>query len=260
MSRAPDPPRDLRSIELAAGSLAIADLHLDPAAVAPCAGFVEFTERIRGAPTLLILGDFYDAWVGRAHAELPGAAATIAALAELVATGTQVALLHGNRDFLLDAHFERLTGATIHPRGLMTQLPGGARCLWIHGDELCTRDHAYQRLRRVIRSGPVRALSRALPLTVGRSLARRLRSASVRAVAAKISEEKSIQADAAQRWAAETGAARLVCGHAHEFRRVPLDAGAELIVLDAFGGPRDVLVVGASGELEPRSSTERTAG
>lgn len=253
MSRAPDPPRELQTIELASGSLAIADLHLDPASAAACKRFVEFSERVRGAPALLILGDFYDAWVGRAHAGLPGAALTITALRQLVESGMEVHVLHGNRDFLLDAHFERSTGARVHPRGLSTRLPDGSGCLFIHGDELCTRDHAYQRLRRVIRSSPVRGLSRALPLTVGRSLARRLRSASVQAVAAKLPEEKSIQLDAARRWAVESGVPRLVCGHAHEFRRVPLEPSAELIVLDAFGGDRDVLVVEASG-LEARGS------
>ncbi|MCA8980643.1 MAG: UDP-2,3-diacylglucosamine diphosphatase [Planctomycetes bacterium] len=260
MSRAPDPPRDLDAIALPAGSLAIADLHLDPASAEHSAAFVDFTRRVAGAPALLILGDFYDAWVGRAHAALPGAAATIQALSKLTASGTGVHVLHGNRDFLLDAHFERATGARIHPRGLLSRLPGGSACLWIHGDELCTLDHAYQRLRRVIRSGPVRGLSRTLPLGVGRGIARRLRSASVQAVAAKLPDEKSIQLDAARRWAREAAVPRLVCGHAHEYRRVELGDGAELIVLDAFGGPRDVLVVGAAGELEAHGSASWVTG
>jgi UDP-2,3-diacylglucosamine hydrolase len=257
---APDPVRGLPIIELAAGSLAIADLHLDPASPEHCAGFIAFADRIHGAPALLILGDFYDAWVGRAHAELPGAAATIASLARLSASGTDVHLLHGNRDFLLDATFERLTGSRVHPRGLDTRLPDGSRCLWIHGDELCTKDHAYQRLRRVVRSGPVRGLSRALPLTVGRAVARRLRRASVRAIAGKAPEEKSIQLDAAARWSNELGIPRLVCGHAHEYRVEELAGGGRLTVLDAFGGPRDLLVVEADGGLRAAASSDRSAG
>ena len=51
-----------------------------------------------------------------------------------------------------------------------------------------------------------------------------------------------------------------VCGHAHEYRRVELGDGAELIVLDAFGGPRDVLVVGAAGELEAHGSASWVTG
>jgi len=252
---APDPVRGLPLVELAASSLAIADLHLDPAASEHCAGFIAFAERIHGVPALLILGDFYDAWVGRGHASLPGAAATIAALAGLTASGTAVHMLHGNRDFLLDASFERLTGARVHPRGMDTRLPDGSRCLWIHGDELCTRDHAYQRLRRVVRSAPVRGISRALPLSVSRAVARRLRRASVQAIAGKAPEEKSIQLDAAARWSAELGIPRLVCGHAHDYRVEELDGGGRLTVLDAFGGSRDLLIVEADGSLRATASS-----
>lgn len=253
---APDPARDLPIIELAAGSLAIADLHLDPSAVEPCSSFLSFADAIHGIPALLILGDFYDAWVGRAHASLPGAAATIAALARLSASGTDVHVLHGNRDFLLDESFERLTGSRVHPRGMHTRLPGGSRCVWIHGDELCTLDHAYQRLRKIVRSAPVRSVSRAMPLPVGRAIARRLRSASTRAVAGKAPEEKSIQIEAAQRWAAELDVTRLVCGHAHEHRILELGGGATLTVLDAFGGPHDLLTVEAGGELRSGASSQ----
>ncbi len=252
--RAPDPPRDLPVVDLPAGTLAIADLHLDPASAEHARPFVDFAARARGAPALLVLGDFFDAWVGIAHAELPGAAATVAACADLAREGTAVHVLHGNRDFLLDAKFERLTGARVHPRGMLTTLAGGERCLWIHGDELCTRDHAYQRLRRVLRSGPVRGVSRVLPLPVGRAVARRLRGASVQAVAAKLPEEKSIQASAADRWCREVGAPRVVCGHAHEYRDEALDGGGRLTVLGAFGGDRDLAVVGADGGLEFRSA------
>lgn len=255
MSRAPDPPSGLHPFDLPSGSLAIADLHLDPASIEHCAPFLDFAGRAGGSPALLILGDFYDAWVGRAHAELPGAKATITAIRRLTKTGTAVHVLHGNRDFLLDAHFERLTGALVHPRGFLSNLPDGSACLWIHGDELCTRDHAYQRLRRVIRSAPVRGLSRAMPLSVGRAVARRLRSASVQAVSAKLPDEKSIQLEAASRWARELHVPRIVCGHAHAFRLVELEAGAELVVLDAFGGERDLSVVKPDGSLDPLPSS-----
>jgi len=251
---APQPARELEWIDLAPRSLVIADLHLDPADAACCADFIAFLERAHGVPALLILGDLFDAWVGRAHGALPGAAATIGALWKLTASGTQVHVLHGNRDFLLDEHFTGQTGARVHPLGIGARLPDGTRCVFIHGDELCTLDHAYQRLRRIVRSGPVRGLSRVMPLPLGRAVARRLRRASVQAIAAKPSVEKSIQLDAAAHWAAELDVSWLVCGHAHEYRTEPLEGGAQLTVLDAFGGPHDTLVIDPAGPPRATSS------
>ena len=42
----------------------------------------------------------------------------------------------------------------------------------------------------------------------------------------------------------------VVCGHAHGFRDERVEGGSRWIVLDAFGGPRSVLRVGARGEVE----------
>ncbi|MCA8966052.1 MAG: metallophosphoesterase [Planctomycetes bacterium] len=244
-----------------AAAVLISDLHVPSDGGAAFAHLQDAVAAARQAQRpLFVLGDLFDSYVSAAQVRTGIWRDTAALFGAAVAGGSPVVILHGNRDFLLDAHFERATGARIHPRGLLSRLPGGSACLWIHGDELCTLDHAYQRLRRVIRSGPVRGLSRTLPLGVGRGIARRLRSASVQAVAAKLPDEKSIQLDAARRWAREAAVPRLVCGHAHEYRRVELGDGAELIVLDAFGGPRDVLVVGAAGELEAHGSASWVTG
>jgi UDP-2,3-diacylglucosamine hydrolase len=197
----------------------------------------------------VIVGDLFDAWVGPAHESCPGARQVIQALADLTAAGTSVQVLHGNRDFLLGESFERASGAAVRPAGLDAVLEDGTHVALLHGDELCTLDHSYQRLRRVLRSRLVCSLAPRVPLSLGGAVARRLRSASVQAVAYKPSAEKQMQEPACRRAARERSAAVVVCGHAHRARDVQLSDGPRWLVLDAFGGGLDCLRVGARGAL-----------
>ncbi len=137
----------------------------------------------------------------------------------------------------------------MHPGGLIGRTSAGARVLFLHGDELATRDKSYQRLRRVLRSRAVRALSNAAPTALARVAARALRRKSARSVAAKSAAYVELQATAAAAWCAASGASHVVCGHAHRFRAENLERGARWIVLDAFGGARDLLRVTDEGEL-----------
>ncbi len=249
----------LQSIDLSAGALVISDLHLDAASAGGHAAFLGFLRAARGRPTLLILGDLFDAWVGPAHSRLPGAEVVIRALRDLSDGGTSIWLVPGNRDFLLDDRFSCATGVQLCPDGTLASGLGAGRALFIHGDELCTLDRAYQRLKRIVRSAPARWLAPRLPDALALGLARRLRGASKAAVAHKPAATKRQQAGEVELRAAAAGACVLVCGHAHEFRDERLPSGTRWVVLDAFGGPRDLIVVGAEGVLEPASSLEFVA-
>ncbi|MCE9594943.1 MAG: UDP-2,3-diacylglucosamine diphosphatase [Planctomycetes bacterium] len=240
-------------IELAVGACCIGDLHLDAArgdCVEPLRAFLATQSR---APALVILGDLFEAWVGPAHGRLPGAARVLAELAAWTARGAELHVIPGNRDFLLGADFERVTGARVHPHGFVANSTN-ERALLIHGDELCTLDVGYQRLKRVLRSRPLLALAPRLPSSFALAVAKRLRSKSVTAVAAKPSAETAQQPDEVRRLASEAHVPTLVCGHAHVFRDEALADGPRWIVLDAFGGVRDVAVVGEDGRWVVRGS------
>jgi len=239
----------LPEIPLEPGTRIVADLHLDLGDAEGPRVFLGWLAAQRGIPRLVVLGDLFDVWVGRAQERLPLGPAVLDALRDLVASGTRLEILHGNRDFLLDRSFEERTGARVHPQGVVGLAAGDKRILLIHGDELCTKDLGYQRLKRVVRSSPVRALSRALPLPVATSLARKLRRSSVRALSVKLPEEKALQESACRELAALHRARTVVCGHAHRFRDETLSDGTRWIVLDALGGARDVIEVGPGGEL-----------
>ncbi len=245
----------LPEVELAPGTLVIADLHLD---VGPSGGeareFATFVEALRDVPRMIVLGDLFDAWVGPAQIELVAARRVVELMRGLTQRGTKLDVLVGNRDFLLEAKFEAATGARVHREGFVG-LVGGQRVLFIHGDELCTLDRGYQRLKSVLRSPPMMWTAPRLPRAVALGIAKRLRSTSQRAVYAKPASEKEQQRAEVARLAVANSSSTLVCGHAHEFRDERLDPTAvRWIVLDAFGGTRDVLRVGEQGALELRGS------
>jgi UDP-2,3-diacylglucosamine hydrolase len=249
--RPPAPPLEVRE-PLGPGTLFLADLHLDAWRAEPGRRFAAWVDALPELPALVVLGDLFDAWVSPRQLELPGVAEVCRALAARAARGTRLWLVPGNRDFLLGAAFERASGARLAPAGALFAC-GTSRLLALHGDELCTLDRAYQRLRRVMRSPLVLGLAPRVPLALGGAIGRRLRTASTRAVAAKPPAEKAMQAGEAERRLAAARADVLVCGHAHEFRDERLAAG-RWIVLDAFGGARDLLAVGAEGALALGSS------
>lgn len=255
------PPLPLPHVRLEAGACVIADLHLDvgPSGSEPSA-FLEFLRGVRGRPRLVVLGDLFDAWIGPAQMELAAAKHIVDALRELVDAGTALDIVVGNRDFLLERRFEERSGARVHGSGFVGELDGGKRMLIVHGDEFCTLDLGYQRLKRVLRSKPLLWTAPRLPRAMALGIARRLRRASVNALATKPAAEKQQQREAVGEWAARTDCDVVVCGHAHELRDELVAAGAgstaRWIVLDAFGGARDTLDVAADGEIRLRASVE----
>ena len=243
---------ELPCVPCPAATLVIGDLHLDLFEGEHAELFASWLDALAPRPRLIILGDLFEFWVGRHQQRVGGARRVLAALRRCVERGTPVDVLHGNRDFLLGRHFARASGCTIRPAGLTGQLADGSRTLFLHGDELCTLDHSYQRFKRVMRSRPGRFLAACLPLSTQRSAAARLRRASARVGARpQASERRALQASAAALWAREQGASQLVCGHAHAFRDHPLPGGGRWLVIDAWGGARDACRLGADGVWEP---------
>ena len=244
----------LIGVELAEGTRVVGDLHLDVGCPISVEGFCAWLGSLGDCPRLIVLGDLFEYWVGMAQAAHGGGAQVLAAMGRLVEGGCALELLLGNRDFLMDERLARATGARIHPDGLLGTLPDGGGVLFLHGDELCTLDRAYQRLRRVLRSRPVTWLAPRLPGALTRFAARRLRRASRRALATKPLPAKSQVPEAAAAQLLGHSVGVLVVGHAHRFRDEALKGAGRWLVLDAFGGPRDQLRVAADGRLSVESS------
>ena len=241
-------------VSLPTGSLVIADLHLDVERDGATDAFVRWLDGIHGRPRLLILGDLFEYWVGPAQIEHPGAQEVLAALSRLAATGTEIDVVPGNRDFLLDDRFERASACRIRFDGVVGETDGGMRVLFLHGDEFATHDIGHQRLRRLVRSRWFRRAARRIPRFVAFRIARAMRRTSKRSTRQKGTHEMALQPNAVRAAAKTYGADVVVCGHAHRWVDEEVPDGPRWVVLDAFGGKRGVLEVRADSELAPRDS------
>ena len=157
--------------------LLISDLHLEEERPDITRAFLHFLQaRAAQAEALYILGDFFEVWIG--DDGMSDFQRSIAmALAKLAQSGTQVYLMHGNRDFLLGRAFCRLARCQLLEDPTVIEL-NGHRVLLSHGDAFCTQDLAYMRMRRWLRNPLSLMLLRNLPLATRQKLARKLRNES----------------------------------------------------------------------------------
>ncbi len=237
------------------------DFHLTDARPDGVETFLSFLEsRVKGAEAFYVLGDLFNLWIGPAQLDSPGLEPVFSALKNLAAHGTRVSLFHGNRDFLLGKRESRALNADIPGESLSVTI-GGKRAFLTHGDIFCTRDLAYQRMKKVIRSPLARGLIRLLPAFATRSLARVLRRKSMDAVASKKRLETSISLGDVDSLAVREGFDVVICGHVHEADRVDLDSGARLLVLSEWRSGSGIYAESDGGRIvlrefkaEPSSS------
>jgi UDP-2,3-diacylglucosamine hydrolase len=158
-------------------SLFISDLHLDASHPQITDQFLRFlAEEAPKARELYILGDLFEAWIGDDDPDADKQRA-IRALRETTRAGVACYLIHGNRDFMLGRRFSHETGVQLLADGTLIDLYG-RQVLLMHGDSLCTDDHAYQRLRRIVRNPIVQFTMRHLSLKQRQQLAARMREGS----------------------------------------------------------------------------------
>ena len=99
---------------------------------------------------LYILGDLFEVWLG--DDGITATSDTVAqALHEFAGCGSDVYLMHGNRDFLMGTEFAARCGASLlaEPYRLHSKL---GDIVLMHGDVLCTDDTEYQAFRSMVRS------------------------------------------------------------------------------------------------------------
>ena len=129
----------------------ISDLHLSAALPTTFAAWSAYLQTTP-ADAVLILGDLFEVWVGDDARHLNFESRCVDVLAE-AASRKQVALMVGNRDFLMGAGLLRACGAAGLPDPTVLSA-WGQRFLLTHGDALCIADIEYQQFRLQVRSTP----------------------------------------------------------------------------------------------------------
>jgi UDP-2,3-diacylglucosamine hydrolase len=210
-----------------ARALFISDLHLAPERPDTNARFHHFLrDEARGASALYILGDLFEYWLGDDELDEgagdPLAAEVAGALRALSNEGTVVAVMHGNRDFLLASRFCSAAGAMLISDPIVMQV-SGAPVLLMHGDTLCTDDVDYMNWRAIARSEKWQKEFLAQPLPERRRTIRGLREKSKEVIAAKPAEIMDVNADAVRDAFRRHQVRRMIHGHTHRAAKHDLE-------------------------------------
>ena len=230
-------------------ALFISDVHLLPegerGADALSARFGRFLEEAAARAgqgnldALYVLGDLFNHWFESGGKAPRGFERDCAALREAARRGLKIVALPGNRDFLLGAAFERLTGAEVAPDGLVLTL-GRMRVELTHGDALALADRRYQLWRKLARGPGFRRLARGVPSWAAERIAGLLRSGSELEKRAKPLASMRLSEEAL-RTRVLRGADVILTGHVHEpGERVVESAGREgrLVTLGSWESAR----------------------
>lgn len=240
----------MRPYNACMATLFISDLHLDAERPHITRLFGNFIDtRARTADALYILGDLFEAWVGDDDPSDTGAFVA-QKLKGLSDSGVPVAFMRGNRDFLVAHDYARRAGMTLLPDPAVVVLQG-APTLLMHGDLLCTDDHAYQQFRAQTRDPQWQAQFLSQPLAMRLAFAQQARAASqahqsglqAQGTMERITDVAPAAVDAAF---ARYGVARIIHGHTHR-PAVHTDGSRTRVVLGDWYEQGSVLSVGGDG-------------
>ncbi|HCO10500.1 MAG TPA: UDP-2,3-diacylglucosamine diphosphatase, partial [Gammaproteobacteria bacterium] len=195
-------------------TLLISDLHLQDSRPDLTRALMGFLDEYRGrCSQLFILGDLFEAWIGD---DDPSALAdeVAVALADFASTGAKIALMHGNRDFLLGEAYAARCGARL--MGEAEVITSGLRpILLMHGDSLCTDDVGYQEFRSLVRQPAWQADFLGQPLAARHAFAAQARAQSREATSSKATEIMDVNQVAVQQVLVKHGVCDLLHGHTH---------------------------------------------
>ncbi len=195
-------------------TLFISDLHLSadrPAITALLLDFLQ--ERAARAQALYVLGDLFEVWLGD-DAIHPAYQPVLQAFRALAGGGMPVAVLHGNRDFLLGQTFEQLSGCRLIADPTLIEL-NGEPTLLMHGDTLCTDDVEYQQFRAHVRNPETQRQFLAMGIEQRIAMARQFRDASRERTSHKASAIMDVNQQAVANVMRRHGVRQLIHGHTH---------------------------------------------
>lgn len=196
-------------------TLFIADLHLSDTRPDITQCFLQFLSQIDAKHTdgLYILGDLFEVWIGDDEST-PFTRTVSGALKNLSQRGVPVYFIHGNRDFLIRKKYARQCAMQLLPDQQVIDLYG-TPTLILHGDELCTRDVAYQKFRKKARSWWWPNIMLMLPLALRRSIASKGRKTSKENQRHLSQEIMDVTPEEVQNYLDKFGVKRMIHGHTH---------------------------------------------
>lgn len=191
--------------------LIIADLHLSTPSLNTLGLLDAFIARAQTAVAVYILGDLFDYWIGD---DQPLPRELQQRFEQLSAIPGQVFFMPGNRDFLAGEALMETLGAH-YLKAPYPVVFNQRSVVLTHGDELCTDDVAYMRMRTQLRSPAFIDEFLSKSLDDRRAIAEALRSQSKVDSAEKPEDIMDVNDQAVADLLAEQQADILVHGHTH---------------------------------------------
>jgi UDP-2,3-diacylglucosamine hydrolase len=210
-------------------TLFVSDVHLRPREPAANRDFLRFLEQ--PCDELYIVGDLFDYWIGPKQLQCGDYDPELAALREK-SKSARLFFIKGNRDYLLDARFEKASGTRVLGDRARVQV-GGKTVLLAHGDFVYNRNPKYAAYRTLMKSKPIEDLWLSLPAFVGRTVVRGYRKVSPMTTKAVTWSREEIVDRALPFF--RQGADVLICGHIHQPQTVDVDVA---------GRPRRIFIMG----------------
>ena len=232
--------------------LFISDLHLAPERPQIIDLFERFVSEVAvKADTLYILGDFVEYWLGDDD-RAEGLKTAFSAFDQLKEAGTNVFMMHGNRDFLIGDDL----AARCHFQLIEDPLPIQIQnhpALLMHGDTLCTDDVDYQKFRTMVRNTDWQNDFLSKPLQEREQIALSLREQSKQATADKSPDSMDVNQDAVVETIRHHGISTLIHGHTHRpaIHEFEVDGNpVKRIVLGDWYETGSYLRISEEGEVE----------
>lgn len=234
---------------MAGTTLFISDLHLCGERPAITALFLDFLARdARAADALYILGDLFEYWLGDEAVSQPAHKPIMDGL-RAAAAHVPIYVMHGNRDFLIGAGFERAAGCRLIPDPTRVELYG-TPVLLMHGDSLCTADAEHMAFRAMVRNEKWQLEFLAKSVAEREAIAREYRAYSKMATSKKSLEIMDVTQEAVEAAMRQHHVLHLIHGHTHRPREHALTIdgkAAKRVVLGDWYEQGSVLRVNAKG-------------
>ena len=192
----------------------ISDLHLTMKKPATIMAFMKFLKDVAARHSeLVILGDFFDFWLG--DDAMRDAEAVIAQLKLYTSYGHRLLIMPGNRDVMIGADFAKACGGELLAPQIKVNIRG-RDFLLSHGDEWCLLDKPYQQFRAMVRNPEWQAAMLAKPVAERLQIALQAREQSEYDKSEKSAAVMDVVETAVAEDAAKFGVDCVIHGHTHK--------------------------------------------
>ena len=191
----------------------ISDLHLERVESSITNIFTQFLDDLNQNDSLYILGDLFESWIGDDNvSELSQCISERLIL--LSERNISVAIMHGNRDFLIGEEFCKVSSIELINDPCIIEI-NTKKVMLTHGDQLCTDDKEYQAFRSVVRNPVWQKDFLNFPISKREKIAGEAKDASKDSKESKAMEIMDVNTDAVLKAFDDHAIEIMIHGHTH---------------------------------------------